>query len=196
MSLWLDLLGTTKSFLRIGLAGVRLKNNAGSLDVRNAGDTADAAVTASKLNVSGDAIDLNSDAAGAGSDWTYTLQRPATGMTGAVTLTLPPTDGSPNQVLKTDGDGGLSWGDAADTSANLKIDSTPLAFDSNPTIAMFTAADGSTEVDLTAGAKTQFITHPGEPAVTGGTEDLQIAYAAGGATAGVARVQVHYATPS
>ena len=229
MSLWLDLLGTTKSFLRIGLAGVRLKNNAGSLDVRNAGDTADAEITASKVNVSGNAIDLNSDATGAGGDWKYTLQRPATGMTGAVTLTLPPTDGSPNQVLKTDGDGGLSWGDAADTSSNIKVDSTPLAFDSNPTVAMFNAADGtvidkvmvivdtpfdgspslsvgtsgsaskylgSTEVDLTAAAKTQLINHPGEPAVTGGGEDLEIAYAAGGATAGAARVQVHYATPS
>ena len=229
MSLWLDLLGTTKSFLRIGLSGVRLKNNSGNLDVRNAGDTADAAVTASKVNVSGDAIDLNSDAAAAGADWKYTLQRPVTGMTAAVALTLPPTDGSPDQVLKTDGSGVLSWADAASTASNIKVDSTPLAFDSNTTVPMFNAADGtvvdqvmvvvdtpfdgtpsisvgtsgsaskylgSGDIDLTAAAKTQFVNHPGEPAITGGGESLEIAYTAGGATTGAARVQVHYATPS
>jgi len=229
MSLWMDLLGTTKSYFRLGLSGVRLKNLAGHLGIRNAGDTADAAVTASKVNVSGDAIDLNSDAAGAGADWKYTLQRPATGMTADVVLTLPPTDGSPNQVLKTDGDGHMSWADAASTASNIKVDSTPLAHDSTPTIAMFNAADGTvidrvavvidttfdgapslsvgtsgsaskylgaTDADLTAAAKTIFLNHPGEPAVTGGGEDLEIAYTAGGATQGAARVQVHYATPS
>jgi len=233
MSLWMDLVGTTKSFLRLGLTGVRLKNNAGNLIVRNAGDTVDAAVTASKLNVSGDVLDINSDAAGAGADWKYTLQRPATGMTEDVTLTLPPTDGSPNQVLKTDGSGALSWADAGGTASALKVDSTPLAFDSTATIAMFNVADGTviqkvevivdtpfdgsgptaslsvgtagsaskylgaTDVDLTATAKTLFINHPGEPAVTGGGEDLQIAFTqAGGGSAGAARVQVHYSTPS
>lgn len=229
MSLWLDLLGTTKSFLRIGLSGVRLKNNAGNLNVRNASDTADAEITAAKANVSGDAIDLNSDAAGAGADWKYTLQRPATGMTAAVALTLPPTDGSPDQVLKTDGSGVLSWADAASTASNIKVDSTPLAFDSTATVPMFNAADGtvvdqvmvivdtpfdgspsisvgtsgsaskylgSGDVDLTAAARTQFLNHPGEPAVTGGGESLEIAYTANGATTGAARVQVHYATPS
>lgn len=229
MALWMDLLGTSKSFLRLGFAGVRLKNNAGGLDVRNPGDTADAAVTTSKLNVSGDAIDINSDAAGAADDWTYTLQRPATGMTAAVALTLPPTDGSPDQVLKTDGAGTLSWADAASTASNIKVDSTPLAFDSTSTVAMFNAADGivvdrivvivdtpfdgtpsmsvgtaaspskylgSTDVDLTAGARTLFVNHPGEPPIAGGGEALEIAYVANGATTGAARVQVHYATPS
>lgn len=233
MSLWMDMLGTTKAFFRLGLSGVRLKNSGGNLAVRNSGDTADAEVTAAKMNVSGDAVDLNSDAAGAGADWKYTLQRPATGMTEAVTLTLPPTDGSPDQVLKTDGAGVLSWTDTNDGASNTKVDSTPLSFDSTGTVSMFNIADGvvvervevivdtpfdgtgptasmsvgtsgspskymgSTDVDLTAAAKTIFINHPGEPAVTGGGEDLQIAFTqAGGGAAGAARVQVHYATPS
>lgn len=233
MGLFMDLLGTTKSAFRLGLSGVRLKNGGGNLVVRDTGDTADAAVTASQVNVSGDVVVVNSDAAGAGADWTYTLRRPATGMTAAVALTLPPTDGSPDQVLKTDGDGALSWADAASTAACLKIDSTALAFNSGLTVAMFslpvgtviekiaviidTAFDGtgptpsmsvgtsgsaskylgSGDADLTAAAKTVFVNHPGEPAVSGSPEDLEIAFTAGGgATAGAARVQVHYATPT
>lgn len=233
MSLWMDLFGTTKAFFRLGVGGVRLKNNAGNLDVRNSGDSADAAVTASKLNLSGDVLDINSDAAGAGADWKYTLQRPATGMTEAVTLTLPPTDGSPDQVLKTDGAGVLTWADAASTASQIKVDSTPLAFDSTATVAMFSIADGTVvqrvaviidtpfdgtgptpsmsvgtsgspskylgagDVDLTAAAETAFIVHANKPAVTGGGEALEIAFTAGGAaTAGAARVQVHYVTPS
>ena len=229
MSLWLDLLGTTKSFFRIGLAGVRLKNDAGALAVRDSADGTDAAITTSKVNVSGDAVDLNSDAAGAGDDWLYRLQRPAAGMTAPVTLTLPPTDGSPNQVLQTDGSGVLDWTDAASTASAIKIDSTALAFDGTPTVPMFSAAVGtvvdrvvviidtpfdgapslsvgtgaaaskylgSTDVDLTGPAGTAYAVHPGQPAVSGAPEALQIAYTAGGATAGAARVQVHYAMPS
>lgn len=92
-----------------GLPGVRLESNAGGLTVRDTGDTADAPATVSKLNVSGDAIEINSDAGGAGADWKYTIQRPASGMTAAVGLTLPPDDGAAGQVLQTDGAGVLTW---------------------------------------------------------------------------------------
>jgi hypothetical protein len=138
-SIWQDLLGTTKSFFRIGFTGPRLKNVSGNLSIRNPGDSADAEVTTSKLNVSGNGFDLNSDAAGSGADWKYTVQRPSSGMSAVVTLTLPPTDGSPGQVLgNPNGDGVLDWVNAASTDADDKIDTTTLAFDSTSPVSMFT----------------------------------------------------------
>jgi hypothetical protein len=53
----------------------------------------------------------------------------------------------------------------------------------------------STQVDLTADAKTVFEVEPGEPA-PGGAENLIATYAAGGATAGSARILVDYVIPS
>lgn len=142
-TVWSDLVGTTKSFLRLGFAGVRLKNSGGNLAVRNSGDTLDAEITTSKLNMSGDALVINSDAAGAAADWGYTLQRPAAGMTAAVVLTLPVDDGTPNQVLSTDGGGVLSFVSAGSTASSEKIDTTSLAFGSASPVAMFStgAAD-------------------------------------------------------
>lgn len=137
-SIWQDLIGTTKAFLRIGFTGPRLKNSSGNLLIRNAGDSADVEATMLKLNISGNALDINSDAAGSGADWKYTVQRPSSGMSAAVTLTLPPTDGSPDQVLKTDGNGVLDWTSAAATDADDKIDSTTLAFDATSPVTMFT----------------------------------------------------------
>ena len=137
-SLWQDLLGTTKAFFRIGFTGPRLKNSSGNLLVRNADDSADVEATMLKLNVSGNAVDLNSDAAGSGADWRYTLQRPSSGMGAAVTLTLPPTDGSPGQALITDGSGVLTFEDAASTASSDKADTTTLAFDAISPVVMFT----------------------------------------------------------
>jgi hypothetical protein len=147
--LWKNLVGTTSNFLKIGLAGVRLKNSSGNLVVRNTADAADAAVTASKVNVSGDSIDINSDAAGAAADWKYTLQRPAAGMSAAVALTLPPTDGSPNQVLKTDGNGVLDW-TTVTTSSTITYDTTTLSFGDSATVAMFTMPANAvvTQIDV------------------------------------------------
>lgn len=228
MSVWKDLLGTSKSFFQLGFSGPKLKDASGGLAVRNPADTADAAVTASRLNVSGDVLVLNSDAAAAGPDWTYTLQRPATGMAGAVVLTLPVNDGSPGQVLATDGNGLLSWADAGTTASALKADTTTVGFGSAATVAAFTlpagnvvdhvdvvvdqAFDGgpslslgvageaskylsATDIDLTQAAGTLFRAHPGRPPA-GGDEALQIAFAAGGAAMGSARVIVHYALPA
>ncbi|MGE0680766.1 MAG: hypothetical protein AB7P69_07640, partial [Candidatus Binatia bacterium] len=110
--------------------------------VRNNADSADAAATVSKLNVSGDVIDINSDAPGSGADWKYTLQRPSSGMTAAVTLTLPPDDGSPSQVLQTDGNGNLSWASAGSTASADKIDTTSLAFGDSSPAAMFSTGSG------------------------------------------------------
>ena len=226
--LFSDLWGTTKAYFKIGgTTGVRLKNSAGDLLVRNTGDSADAAITTSKVNISGDVLDLNSDAAGSGADWKFTLQRPSAGMTAAVTLTLPIDDGTAGQVLSTDGVGVLSWASAGSTALADKLDTTSLAFGTASPVAMFstgaadivdyidividTAFDGTpslsigitgttskyastTDVDLTAAAGTVFTIHPGLGAQ--GVEALIATYAAGGATAGAARIIVHYATPA
>ena len=135
---WLDLLGTLKDSIRLGLSGVRLKNSSGNLLVRNTGDSADAQATMSKLNVSGDVVDINSDAAGSGSDWLYTIQRPSSGMTAAVVLTLPVDDGTPNQVLQTDGNGVLSWVSAGSTASSIKQDTTTVAYNTGSPVTLFT----------------------------------------------------------
>lgn len=226
--LFSDLWGTTKAYFKIGgTTGVRLKNSAGDLLVRNTGDTADAAITTSKANISGDVLDINSDATGAAADWKYTIQRPAAGMTAAVTLTLPVDDGTAGQVLSTDGAGVLSFVSAGVTSLADKLNDTSLAFGTASPVAMMTtgaadivdyidividtAFDGTpslsigvsgttskysstTDVDLTAAAGTVFTVHPGLGAQ--GAEALIATYVAGGATAGAARIIVHYATPA
>lgn len=151
MGWFTDLLGTTRAYFKIGgTTGVRLKNNSGNLEVRNTGDSADAAVTTSKVNISGDVIDINSDAAGSGADWKYTLQRPASGMTAAVTLTLPPDDGTSGQVLQTDGSGVLTWVSAGATGLALKMDTTSLAFGASSPVSMMTtgAADIIDHIDV------------------------------------------------
>ncbi len=135
---WSDLLGTLKSSFRLGLSGVRLKDSSGNLLVRNTGDSADAEVTASKVKVSGEIVEINSDAVGSGADWKYTLQRPTSGMDAAVTLTLPVDDGTPNQVLQTDGSGALSWASAGSTASSDKVDTTTLAFGASSPVTLFT----------------------------------------------------------
>lgn len=228
MGMFSDLFGTTKSFFKIGgTTGVRLKNNTGNLAVRNTGDSADAEVTASKVNISGDALDLNSDSAGTGADWKFTLQRPSSGMTADVVITLPVDDGTSGQVLSTDGSGVTSWVSAGSTGAADKLIDTAVAFGSSSPIALMNtgAGDivdyievvvdtafngtpsisigvagtaskyaGATDIDLTAAATTIFQVHPGLPAQ--GVESLIATYAAGGASAGAARIIVHYATPA
>lgn len=226
MSIYTDLLGTLRATFKLGLAGVLLKNSAGNLLVRNTGDTADANVTAAKVNISGDVLEVNSDAASAGADWKYTLQRPATGMAAAVTLTLPPDDGTAGQVLQTDGNGVLTWVSAGGTAALDHLDTTSLAFGTASPLALFSTGAGdivdevevfidtpfngaptlsvgvtgtlskylsATDVDLTAPAGTCFQLHPGLPAA--GVEALIASYAAGGASAGAARIIIHFATP-
>ena len=143
MALWQDLAGTLGAFMKIGLTGVRLKNSSGNLLVRNTGDSADAAVTASQVKISGENFEINSDAAGSGADWKYTIARPTSGMGAAVTLTLPVDDGTASQVLQTDGSGALSWASAGSTAADEKVDTTSLAFGTSSPVTMFTtgAAD-------------------------------------------------------
>lgn len=139
MSIIGDFLGTLSQHFRIGLNGVRLRNSSGNLAVRNTADTADASVTASTINVSGDSITINSDAGNTGTDRSLGLARSAS-QTTSFTLTFPTTIGSPNQVLQTDGVSGLlSWvTPSGGSAAGLIVDTTSLAFGSTSPLTLFT----------------------------------------------------------
>lgn len=223
---WTDLIGTSLDYLRIGKTGPRLKNVTGNLVVRNPGDTGDAELTASKVSISGDVFDLNSDAAGSGADWKYTLQRPASGMGAAVVLTLPVDDGTPGQVLSTDGSGILSWISAASTAAAIKVDKTALAFGDGSPIAMFstglldevavvrvyvdTAFNGTAptlSIGISGSVSKYMPTTAVDLKTTGmyeyhanlaaaGVEALIATYVPDSSSAGAARIEVEYMTPS
>ncbi len=227
--LWSDLLGSTKSFFRIGKTGPRLKDSSGNLLVRNPGDSADAAVTASLVNVSGNDIVLNSDAAESGADWKLTLRR-NTAATESIIVIYPADDGTDGQALRrkagsSAGAPELEWFTPTSGTGSLSVDTTSLAFGSSSPVTMFTlpaaaiidkiqvvidtAFDGTptmsvgisgqtskysatSDVDLNATAATVFEIHPGLAAPGGGGDALILTYAAGGATAGAARVLVYY----
>jgi hypothetical protein len=226
MSIFSDLLGTTKSFFKLGLTGVRLKNTTGNLFIRNTGDTADAEVTASKVNVSGESLVINSDSAGAGADWKITLARPITGMTADVSLTLPVDDGTPSQALITDGAGILSWASTGSTASSDKIDTTTLAFGTTSPLTLFStgAADIIDSIDIVVDTafngtaptvtigitgvtskysattdvdlKTVGVYQIHPGLVAQGAEALIATYVADTSTAGSARILVHFATPA
>lgn len=221
-----DIIGTTLTKLKIGIGGVVLKNSSGNLIVRNTGDTADTEITASKVNVSGDGIVLNSDSAGTGADWKITINRPTSGMTADVTFTLPVDDGTPGQVLQTDGSGTLSFVSAGSTASALKQDATALAFGTSSPVTMFTTGASDVIESITVYVDTAF--NGTTPTVTvgisgttskysttadvdlktagayvihpnlvaQGAESLIATYSASTSSAGAGRIVVAYATPT
>jgi hypothetical protein len=139
MAAWLKIVGTQANNFRLGLLGVRIKDLLGNLSVRNTDDTADAEVTAAKFNASGDTgLVINSDSTSTGTDWKISVARPTTGMAADWTLTLPPTSGSPNQVLVTDGTGVTTWHSPSSTTASWSVDNTSFTFGSSSPVPMFT----------------------------------------------------------
>lgn len=229
MSIWTDLLGTTKDFFRIGRTGPRLKNVAGNLVVRNPGDSADAEVTASVVRVSGESLELNSDAAGTGNDRKLILQRNAVSG-GDLTIIFPggkATDGYFLRQKAGTAAGVLEFEfvPPSTSSSQVTSDTTSLAFGSGATVPLLTLSSSAvidkiqiisdtpfngtpsasigiagntskyaaaTDIDLAAPAGTVTEIHPGLPA-PGAPEALIISFAAGGASAGAARVIIYYA---
>ena len=108
MSKFSYLFGTALSFFRIG-PNAGIKNNAGTIEIRDAIDSTFVAVKASIVQATGNAIELNANAAATGADHKYSIARPGTGMAAAVVLTLPPNVGTAGQILQTDGSGNLSY---------------------------------------------------------------------------------------
>jgi hypothetical protein len=91
-----------------------------------------------------------------------TIQGPPHSATASYTLTLPNDDGDPNQVLKTDGSGGLDWVDQSSGSA------PSVTTDSSGTNTTITTASGISEAHLISnGANNVIITLPA--AATAGT---------------------------
>lgn len=139
MAMFTDLVGTLLGYFKIGRSGVRLKDLGGHLGVRNTNDTADAEITASKVKVSGNDLELNSDAAGTGADRKFTVRRPASGMSVDHVLTLPADDGIPKTyVLQSDGTGGFSFVSANLNAPSNKWDTTSVNFNSASPVPMFT----------------------------------------------------------
>ena len=138
MGLWSDLKGLTSGILQFGIGGVNATNNSGTLDIKNAANNAYAPLKASLVSVGDEILEINSSAAGSGADWKYTLQVPTSGMTAAVVLTLPVDDGTPNQLLGTNGSGALSWKTAGVTTDCTHEETTTLNYNSAGTVAMFT----------------------------------------------------------
>lgn len=146
MGVWKDLLGTTGNFLRIGLAGPRLKANGANLDLRNAADSAFvdlvvAALTASGLNVTADEIVINSDG-NSGADRKLTLRRPATGMSADIAIVFPGADPSPGQALTVASFAAgvitLQYSTVAGGTDKVVTDTTTLGFGASSPLAMFT----------------------------------------------------------
>lgn len=218
-----DILGTLASSIRIGLTGVRLKNVAGSLSIRNTADSADAEVTASKLNNTGNDVVI-------GTTNTLTLSR--NGSTSSpVKVVFPAAKGTDGQFFR------QKAGTASDTiefelvtsgtsTDKVTTDTTTLAFGSTSPLTMFTlpanavveavrvtvdtAFNGtpslsigitgttskyfaSNQVDLTT--VSQYETYPAI-AANASAENLIATYSAGGATAGSARIEVDYVIPA
>jgi hypothetical protein len=124
MASWLKITGTQVGKFVLGLTGVTLKNNSGNLDVRNNGDTAFASA-----NVANVALNTATNR--------ITLAAPSA-LAANYSITLPLDDGSPGQVLSTDGSGNTTWVSAASTASSWKVDTTSFAFGSGATITAFT----------------------------------------------------------
>ena len=115
MAIFMDVKGTSQQSFQIQKGGARIKNSAGVMQIRNAGDTDFADMVAKILKASGNSIEINSQAAGAGADWKMALLRPVAGMTAHVNYTLPAAPQA-GKVLSTDVNGNLSWVDQTSVS--------------------------------------------------------------------------------
>jgi hypothetical protein len=211
MSVFAKLAGTTVGSFILQITGVRLKNSSGTLDVRNNADTAFAPVNVSTAKVNG-------------TTYGTTLQS-SSSQTTDLTITLPATAGSPNQVLQTNGSGVTTWVDSSSGATDV-TDTTSFAFGSSSTISMFTLPANAVILSISVIVDTAF---DGTPSMSVGTagnaskyvgssdtlltlaarydifpadvpdtssEALQIAYTAGSATVGAGRVLVNYSLPS
>lgn len=225
MSKFSDLLGTSLTKFRIGLAGATIKSNAGVVEMKNTADSAFAGLKALILQATGNTIEINANAASTGTDWKYSLLRPSTGMTAAINLTLPPTTGTAGQALVTDGSGNLSYASTASTASCQTTDTTSVAFGSTSPVAMFTlpvnavvnnvriivdtAFNGTPSLSIgITGTTSKYMAatqmdlstvgvYEAYPGLApiGTTEAIIATYAAGSASAGAGRIEIDYSVP-
>ena len=153
-----DLLGTSLVKFQVGLgaAGLAFKVASGKFRARNVADSADAPIVGSIIAASGDSIQINEDAIGSGADWAYNLNRPATGMTSALTLTLPPDAGTNGFAFTTNGAGITSWQAVAGGADKPVTDTTSVVFGSTSPLANFTLPANALVTDVTVIIDTPF----------------------------------------
>lgn len=225
MGLFPDLKGTTESIFRIGVnawknisGGIAARNAADNADVKVQASQFETTGNTGLI--------INADAANTGADWSITINRPTSGMTAGYTLTLPTTDGSPSEYLQTDGSGNLTWAGVAGSSDKMTVDTTSLAFGTSSPLTLFTTPTnavihkiqviidtpfngtatvtvgiagttskymGASQNVLQGTAEDIYETNPGKAAAS---ESLIATYAAGGASAGAARILVYYSVPA
>lgn len=144
-----DLLQTMKQYFRIGgPSGFRLSNSSGDCNVENAGGTSKAPLGAHTVKVFG-----------SNADHRVGLTAPA-GMSADVDFVLPAADGSPNQLIGTDGDGNLGFYDAASTAELCQAESftqatsSPLTIFTPPANSLITKVQVQVEGAAAAGAPT------------------------------------------
>lgn len=127
MSLAMKLRATAEALFGIGIGTtqVNLKNDSGaSISARNAGDTAFVGLKSSFVDLQ----DTNGQRA--------RLQVPD--LASDYALTMPPDDGSPGQVLQTDGSGVLTWVANGSAAGGVIVDTTSLAFGTGSPLTLFT----------------------------------------------------------
>ena len=112
MAVYLDLKGTTQDVWQLGKGGPKFQNTAGDFHCHapNLVDYVD--IFANVLRASGNEVVLNANAPNTGNNRKYTIKRPTTGMSAALTLHLPPSYGSAGQFLQSDGAGNTTWASA------------------------------------------------------------------------------------
>lgn len=163
--IFMDLKGTSNSYIQIQKGGPRIANLAGVIEARDAAGTGFADLYGNVLKAAADSLILNNDAAGAAADWKYTIARPASGMASALTITLPPTAGSSGNVLQTDGAGVLSWVAPSAPSGVMNVRSTSFGFATVSPIALFSLPANAAVDEVKVIIDTQFT---GAPSLTVG----------------------------
>ena len=226
MSKFSDFVGTSLSKFQIAIGGVQLKNSAGNLQIRNAGDTADASITASKLTNTGTTIDI-------GTTNVLTLQQNAS-QASALTIIYPSAKATDGQVLaqKAGTAAGIvefQFVSAGTTSQCVSTDTTSIAFGSTSPVTLFTLPANAVVEDVRVVVDTAFNGTPSISigiagttskymasnqvdlkdvvsakvyevypgiAASGSAESLIATYSAGSATVGAARIEVDFVIPT
>lgn len=124
MSLFSKLRGTIENVFQIGISSTALllKNVSGKLALRNKADSA-------YINAQVNGIEIF-DSGGTNK---VTITQGVLSPASDITLVLPTNDGTPGQVLQTDGAGVTSWASAGTTADLVHVDTTTLNFgDASP----------------------------------------------------------------
>lgn len=142
MGRMLDALGTVYTKFRLGIGGPQLKNNSGTVEARDVGDAAYAAIAALLFKTYGNDFELNSGATETGTDWKFTLSRPSTGMTHDLKVIFPSGDPATGQALTVASFAAnvitLQWTTIAAGTDKIVCDTTSIAFGSTSPVSMFT----------------------------------------------------------